>query len=122
MIPLVEHLFRHRAGRLVAALARRLGPAHLDLAEDIVQDALLEALRSWPFRGVPDDPAAWLFRVARNRALDIVRRDATMRRHERDITHWAEEPRGSGTSGDEMGGDELALVFACCHPAVSREA
>ena len=70
---LVEHLFRHRAGQMVSALTRLFGPAHLDLAEDVVQEALSKALRQWPFRCVPDQPAAWLFQVARNAALDMLR-------------------------------------------------
>jgi RNA polymerase sigma-70 factor (ECF subfamily) len=121
--PLVEHLFRERAGQLVAALARRLGPAHVGLAEDIVQDALLQALRTWPFRGVPDDPAAWLFRVAHHRALDVVRRDATLRRKTALLDAWSEGATPpDATSAGELPDDELALVFACCHPAVPSDA
>ncbi|MDF1505564.1 sigma-70 family RNA polymerase sigma factor [Roseisolibacter sp. H3M3-2] len=122
---LVEHLFRQESGRLVAALARRLGGAHVGLAEDIVQDALLQALRTWPFRGVPDDPAAWLFRVAHRRALDVARRDATLRRKLALLDAWTDAPRhdpAAAASRDEVADDELALVFACCHPAVPAEA
>ncbi len=74
---LVDHLFRREAGRMVAALCRVFGPHNLELAEDVVQEALVRALREWPFRGVPDDPRAWLAQVAHNRALDLLRRDAT---------------------------------------------
>ena len=70
---LVDHLFRREAGRLVARLARRFGVARLDLVEDAVQDALVQACRTWPFRGVPQDPAAWIATAATNRALDLVR-------------------------------------------------
>lgn len=70
---LVEHLFRRQAGQIVARLTRTLGPRHLALAEDAVQDALISALQQWPFRGVPDQPEAWLYQVARNRALDRLR-------------------------------------------------
>jgi predicted RNA polymerase sigma factor len=61
---LVERLFQEQSGRLVAHFARRLGPAHLDLAEEVVQDALVQALQRWPYSGVPSNPAGWLFRVA----------------------------------------------------------
>src|SRR5688572_31187877 len=71
---LVEHLFRREAGRLVARLVRVLGPERIDLAEEAVQDAMVQALKSWPFSGVPSDPGAWLTRVAHNRALDVLRR------------------------------------------------
>jgi RNA polymerase sigma-70 factor (ECF subfamily) len=121
--PLVEHLFRESAGHLVAALARRLGPAHVGLAEDIVQDALLAALRTWPFQGVPDDPAAWLFRVAQRRALDAVRRDATLRRKAALVEEWHEDVlRPAARAGSALADDELALTFACCHPAVPADA
>ena len=58
---------------MVATLTRTLGSRHLTIAEDAVQDALLTAMQQWPFRGVPDNPEAWLFQVARNRALDRLR-------------------------------------------------
>ena len=67
---LVDHLFRRQAGQMVATLTGRLGSRHLAIAEDAVQDALMTAPQQWPFRGVPDQPEAWLFQVAKNRALD----------------------------------------------------
>src|SRR5262245_24602053 len=73
---LVDHLFRTSAGQMVAYLARLLGPEHLDLAEEVVQDALLKAFELWPHSGIPENPGGWLFRVARNTALDAVRRNA----------------------------------------------
>ena len=76
---LLTGLFRHEAGRLVASLSRVLGPHNIELAEDVVQDALEAALQSWKFQ-IPDKPAAWLTRVARNRALDLIRRAGTERR------------------------------------------
>ncbi|HTV01926.1 MAG TPA: sigma factor, partial [Luteitalea sp.] len=72
---LVAHLFREEAGRMVSRLTHVLGARHLDLAEDAVQDALMRALHTWPLQGVPEQPAAWLFTAARNRALDKLRRD-----------------------------------------------
>ena len=74
---MVDHLFRSRAGQMVAYLTRIFGPAHLDLAEEVVQDALVKALQQWPFSGIPNNPGGWLFRVARNGALDVLRRHAS---------------------------------------------
>lgn len=74
----VEHLFRHSAGRITATLARALGPARLDLAEEAVADALVQALQVWPHEGVPANPQGWLFRGARNRAVDLLRREDTL--------------------------------------------
>ncbi|HUP23437.1 MAG TPA: sigma-70 family RNA polymerase sigma factor [Thermoanaerobaculia bacterium] len=121
---LVDHLFRHEASRLVARLTRAFGAEHLQLAEDVVQEALLTALRSWPYRGVPDDPAAWLWRVARNKALDVLRRDASWRQRAGAVARTLEPPRGGPHSGDvaTLLDDELALVFLCCHPALPRDA
>src|SRR5688572_23898629 len=130
---LVDHLFRHRAGQMVSSLARIFGVAHMDLAEDVVQEAMLQALRVWPFHGIPDDPGAWLFQVARNRALDVVRRDASLRSKQPEIERWlnrsdrdrplVQRAAASDDSADgALGDDELALLFACCHPAIPVEA
>src|SRR3974377_96387 len=70
----VDHLFRREAGKMVSYLTKIFG--RLDLAEDVVQDTLCRALEMWPVHGLPDNPSAWLMRVARNRAMDILRRDA----------------------------------------------
>jgi predicted RNA polymerase sigma factor len=69
-----DRVFRHESARLRASLARTLGSAHLDLADDVVQDALVSALHNWRFAGVPDNPGAWLTRVAKRRAIDLIRR------------------------------------------------
>ena len=74
-----EHLFRREAGRMVAALTRIFGLHNLALAEDVVQDAFCRALEVWKFRGVPENPSAWLMATAKNRALDVLRRERTAR-------------------------------------------
>ena len=119
---LVDSLARDSTSRLVAALARRLGAGHIAIAEDAVQHALLQALSSWPFKGVPDKPAAWLAVVARNRALDLLRHEA--RNVALDDEAFAVEPQQSASDGHfdrELNDDELALLFAVCHPALSPE-
>src|ERR687898_828244 len=73
-IGLVEDLFRNEHAHLVAALTRTLGPSNLPLAEDVVQDALVSAMHAWRF-GPPRDPKAWIVRAARNRAVDVIRRE-----------------------------------------------
>jgi RNA polymerase sigma-70 factor, ECF subfamily len=116
---LVEHLFRHSAGRMVAVMARRLGAERLELAEEAVQEALLRALATWPFRGVPDNPRGWLFQVARNCALDLIRRDGVLHAKLASLGgRWAEET-DAGTSGG-VDDDELAMILMCCHPTLPR--
>src|SRR6202049_4116708 len=72
-----DHLFRREAGRMVSALTRIFGVHNLALAEDVVQDAFCRALGVWKFRGVPENPSAWLMATAKNRALDVLRRQRT---------------------------------------------
>jgi RNA polymerase sigma-70 factor (ECF subfamily) len=121
---LVDHLFRREAGRMVAALTHSFGPAHLSLAEEVVQEALIEALRSWPFHGTPRNPVAWLYTVARNRALDRLRRDTSFRDKEPEIRRalmaQVPEPEEPGFRR-EITDHQLRLIFLCCHPMLSRD-
>ncbi|MBZ0153849.1 MAG: sigma-70 family RNA polymerase sigma factor, partial [Planctomycetes bacterium] len=120
---LVADLFRHRFARLVAGLCRVLGPGNLDLAEDVVQEAMLRALRSWPVDGVPDQPEAWLCRVARNLALDSLRRQRIGRRVEQELAAWATaDDRTAGPEPDSIADDTLRMLFLASHPAVPADA
>jgi len=103
-------VFREESGRLAATLVSTLGT--FELAEEILQDALVVALERWPVDGIPRDPAAWLLIVARRRAIDLLRRDIRYR------DKLAELDRPSAHEID----DRLRLIFTCCHPALSREA
>ena len=125
----LTRLAREEGGRVLAILAGRLGD--LDLADDSVQDALLEAVRTWPERGVPDNPAAWLMTVARRKALDRIRRTTSARRRTTaaayDLLEAAEPPadRGlveEGVEQMDIADGQLRLVLLCCHPALNRDA
>ena len=105
-------VFREEAGKLVGALVRILG--NFEVAEELVQDALLIALERWPVEGIPERPGAWLMTVARNRALDQLRRDARFREK------LAAFEQAAHTEAPEPD-DRLRLMFMCCHPALSRE-
>ena len=120
----VDHLFRTRAGQLVAWLTRIFGPAHLELAEEVVQDALLKALQQWPFTGVPQNPGGWLLRVARNGALDVLRRQAAFEARAHLMAFELEQTSGREIADDEavIEDDELRLVFMCCHPSLAPDA
>jgi RNA polymerase sigma-70 factor (ECF subfamily) len=127
-IALVDHLFRRQAGQMVATLTRTLGSRHLTIAEDAVQEALLTALQQWPFRGVPDNPEAWLFQVARNRALDRLRHGRMAADKEPAIARESagvELPSVAPLLRAELPAvddDQLGLLFLTCHPAVPADA
>lgn len=121
----VDHLFRHRAGQMVASLTRIFGLRNLDLVEDAVQEALIRALRSWPYQGTPANPTAWLIQVAKNRLLDRFRRQSTWRSKQdevrRSITTLHDSAnRPEPAFASEVRDDQLRLVFTCCHPAIPR--
>ncbi len=123
--PLLEHLFRHQAGRMVAHLARLFGPARLDLAEDTVQEAMLRALQTWPYEGVPENAAAWLYRVAHNAAIDSVRRNQLLAEKAdhivAELTRSAAAPPCDPEIEEQLRDDELRMIFMCCHPEISRD-
>ncbi len=121
----VEHLFRHEAGKMVSYLTRFFGLGRLNLAEDVVQDVLCQALQTWPTHGLPDNPSAWLMRAARNRAIDLVRRDDRLRHLTPELTHLLrlreESPEREPAFKNEIQDDQLRMMFACCHPGLSSE-
>ncbi|HEY7546638.1 MAG TPA: sigma-70 family RNA polymerase sigma factor [Blastocatellia bacterium] len=114
---LVDHLFRHQAGRMISTLTRIFGPQRIDLAEEVVQDALLRALQVWPFRGLPENPVGWLVEVAKNRALDALRREASFQSKSEEIIR-AFTPTAIE---HQLLDDELSMIFMACHPSISRE-
>jgi RNA polymerase sigma factor (sigma-70 family) len=122
----VEHLFREESAKMVAILTRIFGVENLSLAEDVVQDALAKALQTWPYYGVPQNPSAWIMRVARNLALDVVRREQVFRGKEPEITRLMEEgertPDSVASLDQEIRDDRLRMMFVCCHPLLTREA
>ena len=120
---LVDHLFRHKSGQMVAVLTRLFGLEHMQLAEDVVQDTLMQALRTWPYQGVPDNPGGWLMQVAKHRAIDILRRRkvynekiAYLGRIESDHAPDIADLDIEGRVGD----DQLTMLFIGCHPILSR--
>lgn len=124
---LVDHLFRHESGKMIAVLSRVLGLQNLETAQDIVQDTLMQAMNSWRFGKIPDNPAAWLYKVAKNKAIDYLRREKKLR----DITpQYAYLLQSEYTLNptitnlfleNEIGDSQLQMMFACCHPAIPEE-
>jgi len=126
---LTNHLFRHEAGKMVSVLTKIFGTENLDVAEDVVQDSFVTAMNTWKLKGIPANPAAWLYRVAKNKAIDIIRRnkhsvDFDFTDPERELLkseytlatvmdqYWKE---------DTIQDDLLRMMFACCHDEISPE-
>jgi len=114
----IAEVFQRESGRAVATLVRRFGD--IDVAEEAVQEAFVEAIRRWPSSGIPPSPAGWIITTAKNRAIDRLRRESqrddkqseAMRLRERD------EPEEIEIVED----DQLRLIFTCCHPALAVSA
>jgi RNA polymerase sigma factor (sigma-70 family) len=121
----LEHLFRHEAGKMVGTLTRIFGIEHLTLAEDVVQEALARALQTWPFYGVPENPSAWIMRASRNLALDVVRREKVFRDKEPEIIRLMDYESSSPDAAifpeREIADDRLRMMFVCCHPLIPAE-
>ncbi len=124
---LVDHLFRHEAGKMVAVLTRMLGAENLEASEDIVQDTLLKAVEVWRFRGVPENPPAWLYKVAHHKAIDWLR---SGQRKSRLLTTRNDELKSSWNLAPseedifnevDIQDSVLRMMFACCHPAIPPE-
>ncbi len=124
----VDHLFRRESGRLVAILTRRFGPAHLQTVEDAVQDALMRAVQTWPYTGVPANPSAWLLLVAKNRALDAARRGGRWRQKSAELAPLLEECLDTAQRmppprfEDEIRDSQLRMMFVCCQPGLPPDA
>jgi RNA polymerase sigma factor (sigma-70 family) len=120
----VGHLFRHEAGKMAAVLTRMLGPQFLDEVDDIVQDTLLRAMETWKIKGLPDNPTAWLHKVARNRAIDLIRAKKREQKILQDESLKENEAiESSPDLGDEREIEDsvLRMMFACCHSAIPME-
>lgn len=126
---LTDQLFRHEAGKLVAVLTKTFGTENLQLSEDVVQDTFINAINVWSLKGIPDNPSAWLFRAAKNKAIDILRKNKFSKQidfsdPERPLLQseytlaividklWQE---------DEIADDVLRMMYACCHPEIAEE-
>jgi RNA polymerase sigma-70 factor (ECF subfamily) len=123
-----DQIFRREAGRMVAALTRVFGMDNLSLAEDVVQDAFVSALEVWKFRGIPENPSAWLMTAAKNRAISVLRRRRTAQSYESELSwylqsEWTLTPAVEELfSPSAIKDDLLRMMFSCCHAQLSEEA
>src|SRR5216683_1312612 len=123
-----DHLFRREAGRMVSVLTRIFGIHNVALAEDVVQDSFCRALEVWKFRGIPENPSAWLMTTAKNRALDVLRRERTARTYEPELSRllqseWTLAPVIQDMfTENSIKDDQLRMMFSCCHPRLPEDA
>lgn len=124
---LVDHLFRHETGKLTAVLTRIFGSHNLELAEDVVQDTLLEAIKGWNYKGIPENPTAWLYKVAKNKALNIINREKYKKEYTSEVAHFLKSEWTANAalenlfSETEIQDDQLRMMFTCCHPSISSD-
>ena len=124
---LVDHLFRHESGKMIAVLSRLLGLQNIEVAQDLVQDTLLQAMSTWSYKSVPDNPSAWLYRVAKNKAIDFLRREKRFRDISPQFSYLVESEYTLSSTvnnlflANEIQDSQLRMMFACCHPAITEE-
>ncbi len=125
----VDHLFRQESGKMVAVLTKIFGPTNIQLAEDVAQEALLAALETWKFRGLPENPKAWLYKTAKNKAIDYIRKNKFNNVFDFSEPHHhllSSEYTLSTTMTDfwteeHIKDDFLGMMYACCVPEISHE-
>ena len=126
---LTDHLFRRESGKMVSVLTKIFGAENLETAEDVVQQTFIDAINVWKLKGIPDNPSGWLYRVAKNKAIDVVRRnkhsvgfdfndnDQLLLTSEYTLIPIMENLWNEHLIAD----DQLSMMFACCHPGISPE-
>jgi RNA polymerase sigma-70 factor (ECF subfamily) len=124
---LVDHLFRFESGKMISVLTRFLGITNIETAQDIVQDTLLQAMKTWRFNGVPENPSAWLTRVAKNKAIDFLRREKKFKDISPQYAHLLQSEYSLTPTvnnlflENEIQDSQLRMMFACCHPGIPPE-
>ncbi|MGW9686632.1 RNA polymerase sigma factor [Flagellimonas sp. 2504JD1-5] len=123
----IDHLFRHEHGKLIAVLTKTFGTSNIDLAEDVVQEAMVEALNKWKNKGIPDNPVGWIYKVAKYKAVNILNKEKYKRAYVSEVAHhlqseWTREPALKHIFTDkEIADDQLRMIFTCCHPVLSSD-
>jgi RNA polymerase sigma-70 factor (ECF subfamily) len=123
----IDHLFRHEYGKLVSVLTKTFGTSNIGLAEDVVQEAMLEALNKWSYDGVPTNAVGWIYKVAKYKAVNILNKEKYKRQYSSEIAHhlqseWTVEPTLKHIFTDkEIVDDQLRMIFTCCNPIISTD-
>jgi RNA polymerase sigma-70 factor (ECF subfamily) len=121
----IDSLFRKEAGKLISVLTKVLGPGNIEVAEDVVQDAIIEAIHQWEYKGVPDNPTGWIYNVAKFKALNILKRENVEQKHSsllfENQSTLNEVAIDQLFSEKEIEDDQLRMMFTCCHPDISSD-
>jgi RNA polymerase sigma factor (sigma-70 family) len=124
---LVSRLFRTESGKMTSVLTRLLGFENLGTAEDIVQDTLLQAMKTWPFKGIPENPAAWMYAVAKRKAIDVLRKNQVRKNLDGEVARFLSSEYTLAPTvnqyflENEIEDSQLRMIFALCHPAIPYE-
>ncbi len=120
---LIDHFFRHESGKIISILTRIFGTHNIHLAEDVVQDSLLEALSIWSYKGIPEKPVAWLYTVAKNKALNVMEREKYKSRFASEAVNFLQTENNELATTEHLFSeqqiidDQLRMMFTCCHPS-----
>jgi RNA polymerase sigma factor (sigma-70 family) len=123
----LDHLFRRESGKMIAVLSRLLGFQNFETAQDIVQDTLLQAMNTWSFNGIPDNPSAWLYRAAKNRAIDFLRREKKFKEISPQYAYLLQSEYSLSSTvnnlflENEIEDSQLRMIFTCSHPSIAEE-
>lgn len=118
---IIGHLFRHEAGKMAAVLARKLGASSWEDIDDIIQDTLVRAMKTWKFKGLPNNPTAWLHKVAWHRAIDYVRNKKRDQKIDERETAVSVIEAFDFADNKDIQDSMLRMMFACCHPSIPVE-
>ena len=118
---LAEHFFRNEYGKLVSVITRYIGIDNVETAEDIVQETLLKAVDNWQHNGIPKNPQAWLYTIAKNLTLNILKKKKHQKKYENEIEVNTVELEKSEISEVTIADEQLKMMFVCCHPAISEK-
>lgn len=121
---LIPHLFRTEFSKITAVLCKLLGIAHLETAEDIASETFLTAIENWTYKGLPENPVAWLYTVARNKALNQIKRDKLFSETiSKEIKHYSAQTEEIeiDLSDKNIEDSQLQMLFALCHPSIPTE-